>query len=244
MDSFPTLAEVPLALLAGGRGTRLRGVADGVPKALIEVAGEPFIAHQLALLRRGGIMRVVLCIGHLGDQVEACVGDGARFSLSVEYCREGERLLGTAGALKQAASTLGRLFWVMYGDTYLDVDFGEILEAFRGSTALGLMTVFRNENRFDRSNVLFRDGRLLAYDKESPRPEMAHIDYGLALLREEALGPVPPGEPYDLGDLYRAMAGRGLLQGFEIRRRFYEIGSPEGLAETRRFFEPRRAQPA
>jgi NDP-sugar pyrophosphorylase family protein len=233
----PTLDRVPLALLAGGLGTRVRSVSEGIPKALFEVAGRPFIAHQLVLLRRKGVRRVVVCTGHLGEQIEAFVGDGRGFGLAVVYSREAGRLLGTGGALKQAESLLGDLFWVMYGDTYLDVDFGEILAAFRDSPALGLMTVFRNENRYDRSNVVFRDGRPVAYDKRAPRPDMTHIDYGLGLLRRAALARVPAGAVCDLADLYRELVAEGAMDGFEVWRRFYEIGSPEGLAETRAFLE-------
>jgi MurNAc alpha-1-phosphate uridylyltransferase len=233
----PRLADVPLALLVGGLGTRMRQVSERTPKAMFEVAGRPFIAHVLELLQWKGVQRVVFCTGYLGEQIEAYVGDGSRFGLQVTYSREGDHLLGTGGALKLAAPLLDETFWVMYGDTYLDVDFGAILQAFRDSSARGLMTVFRNENRLDRSNVVFRDGRLLAYDKRVWRQEMTHIDYGLGLLRRAALDLMPDGEPSDLADLYGALVARGALAAFEVRRRFYEIGSPQGLAETRAFFE-------
>jgi NDP-sugar pyrophosphorylase family protein len=231
----PSFAEVPLALLAGGAGTRVQSISRSVPKALFEVGGRPFIAHQLELLRRHGIRRVVICSGYLGEQIEAYVGNGKAFGLDVSYSRDGEVLLGTAGALKRAEPLLGSLFWVMYGDTYLDVSFAEVLAAFRTSTALGLMTVFKNDNRLDRSNVAYREGVLLAYDKRRPAGDMTHIDYGLSLLRHEALQGVPPGAHADLGDLYHELVARGAMEAFEVHRRFYEIGAPEGLAETRRF---------
>jgi N-acetyl-alpha-D-muramate 1-phosphate uridylyltransferase len=229
------LAEIPLALLAGGTGTRVQSISHRVPKALFEVNGRPFIAHQLELLRRHGVRRVVICSGHLGEQTEAFVGNGRAFGLEVAYSRDGEVLLGTGGALKKAEPLLGPLFWVMYGDTYLDVSFAEVLAAFRSSQALGLMTVFRNDNRFDRSNVAFRQGALLSYDKRQPTEDMTHIDYGLSLLRHDALAGVPPATRAYLGDLYHELAARGAMKAFEVHRRFYEIGSPEGLAETRRF---------
>jgi NDP-sugar pyrophosphorylase family protein len=231
----PPLAKTPLALLAGGAGTRVQSVSRTVPKALFEVNGRPFIAYQLDLLRRQGVRRVVICIGHLGDQTEAYVRDGRDFGLEVTYSRDGTNLLGTAGALKKAGSLLGPLFWVMYGDTYLDVNFPDVFAAFRDSTALGLMTVFRNENRHDRSNVVFRGGVLRAYDKRHVTADMTHIDYGLSLLRATALQDVASSEPADLADIYHGLVARGAMVGFEVRRRFYEIGSPEGLAETRRF---------
>ncbi|MBI1735565.1 MAG: nucleotidyltransferase family protein [Candidatus Rokubacteria bacterium] len=234
------VADVPLAVLAGGLATRLGAEAAGRPKALVDVAGEPFIAHQLALARRRGVTRVVLCVAHLAEQIEAYVGDGRRFGLAVEYSHDGVRPLGTAGAVRLASARLGPVFWVMYGDTYLDVDLRPIVDALARARALGLMTVYRNENRFDRSNVVFRDGRLLAYDKRVARPDMTHIDYGVALLRREALADVPPDEPRDLADVYAALVARGAMEGFEVHERFYEIGSPDGLAETRRVFAARR----
>ncbi|MGH7267699.1 MAG: sugar phosphate nucleotidyltransferase [Candidatus Rokuibacteriota bacterium] len=240
MTGAVALETVPLALLAGGLGTRIRPVAGGVPKAMLDVAGRPFIAHVLELLRDKGVRRVVVCTGHLGDQIERFVGDGAGFGLAVRYSREAAGLLGTAGALRQAAPRLGELFWVMYGDTYLDVDFREIHGALPGA-ALGLMTVFRNDNRLGRSNVRLRDGRLVEYDKRAPRPDMTHIDYGLALLRRAALAPVPSGTPADLADLYQGLVAQGAMAAFEVPTRFYEVGSPEGLAETRTFLERRAA---
>ena len=232
----PPLADVPLALLAGGAGTRVQSISRDVPKALFEVDGRPFIAHQLELVRRQGVRKVIICIGHLGEQTEAYVGDGATFGVQVQYSRDGAMLLGTAGALKRAEGLLGPLFWVMYGDTILDVSFADVHAAFRGSPALGVMTVFANDNRLDRSNVVYREGRLLAYDKRKPSPDMTHIDYGLSLLRRDALAGVSPGERADLGDVVHELVERGAMEAFEVHRRFYEIGSPEGLAETRRFF--------
>src|SRR5262249_31042822 len=215
----------------------MQAVESARPKALFEVAGQPFIAHQLRRLRRGGGRRLVLCIGHPGDQIEAYVGDGRRFGMQVEYSRERRQLLGTAGALRHAAPLLGPVFWVTYGDTYLDVDLGSALAAFRSAGTRGLMTVFHNDNRWDTSNVVYRDGRIVDYDKRAPRPDMPHIDYGLGLLTKEPLDLVPADTRHDLADLYRDLLARSALAGFEVHQRFYEIGSPEGLRETRSFLE-------
>ena len=227
------IAQVPVAILAGGLATRLDAVTERIPKALVEVAGRPFIDHQLDLLHRHGVRRVVLCVGHLGDQVARHVGDGRAYGLDCRYAHDGERLLGTGGALRRAAPLLGDPFWVVYGDSYMDIDYRRILAAFAEGDALGLMTVIRNQNRWDRSNALFRDGRLLRYDKRQPSPDMEHIDYGVSLLRRAALKRIPAGTPHDLADLYRELVAAGLMAGFEVTQRFYEIGSAEGLAETR-----------
>jgi NDP-sugar pyrophosphorylase family protein len=229
------IADVPVALLAGGVATRLRPLTTTIPKALVEVAGRPFIDHQLALLRRNGVRRVVLCLGHLGEQVQAHLEAYAGFGLEVYYSFDGERLLGTGGALRCAAPLLGEAFWIMYGDSYLDVDYAAVLADFERQGQPALMTVIQNNNRWDRSNVVFHDGRLLVYDKRRNTPEMTYIDYGLALLRREVLERVPASEPYDLADLYSALVNEGRMAGYEVTQRFYEIGSPAGLEETRAY---------
>jgi NDP-sugar pyrophosphorylase family protein len=234
------IAEVPVAILAGGLASRLGSVAREIPKALVDVAGRPFIDHQLALLRRNGFRDVVLCVGHLGDQVEAYVGSGMAHWLTVRYSHDGPRLLGTGGALRRALPLLGEIFWVMYGDSYVDVDFAAALATFLPQRAAGCMTVLRNDDRWDRSNVRFEEGRLLEYDKKTPAPGMRHIDYGALLLRRAAVERIPPDEPHDLADLLRNLVGEGRMIGYEASQRFYEIGSPEGLAAARAWLEGKR----
>jgi N-acetyl-alpha-D-muramate 1-phosphate uridylyltransferase len=231
------IADIPAALLAGGLATRLRPITETIPKALVEVAGRPFIEHQLALLRRNGIRRVVLCLGYLGEQIQALLGDGAAHGIELAYSFDGEQLLGTGGALRRAAPLLGRVFWVLYGDSYLDIDYRSVLEHFGRRDALGLMTVLHNDNRWDRSNVVFRDGRLLRYDKHAQDADMTYIDYGAALLRRQALERIRPGQPHDLADLYRDLVAEGQMVGYEVTQRFYEIGSHAGLAETQAYLE-------
>ena len=221
----------PIAVLAGGLATRMHPVTATLPKSMLEVAGEPFIAHQLRLFRREGAGRVVLCIGHLGQAIEDFVGDGSRFGLAIAYARDGERLMGTGGALRRALPLLGPEFLVIYGDSYLDIAFAPVLEAFHRAGQPALMTVFHNAGRWDTSNVEFAAGRILAYSKD-PTPRMAHIDYGLQMLRAEVLGAAPESEPFDLAVTYRELVAAGRMAGYEVTRRFYEIGSPAGLAET------------
>jgi NDP-sugar pyrophosphorylase family protein len=232
-----TLADVPVAILAGGRATRLGALAADLPKALIPVAGRPFVDHQLALLKRNGVRRVVFCVGHLGDQIEAHLGDGRHLDLEISYAYDGDRLLGTGGALRRALPHLGPLCLVLYGDSYLDIEYGAILAHFEDRPEPALMTVFRNAGRWDTSNVAFQDGRVLRYDKRQPDPEMAFIDYGANLFRAAALERIPLDEPYDLGDLSHALAAEGLLAGYEVTQRFYEVGSFEGIRETERYLQ-------
>jgi N-acetyl-alpha-D-muramate 1-phosphate uridylyltransferase len=231
------IGDIPVALLAGGLATRLRPITATIPKALVEVAGQPFIDHQLELLRRNGIHRVVLCLGYLGEQVQAHLGDGSAIGMELRYSFDGERLLGTGGALRRAAPLLGQICWVMYGDSYLDIDYQTVFTHFTNHDALGLMTVLENRNRWDRSNVVFRDGHLLRYNKHVQTPEMAYIDYGAALLRQSALDRIPPGQQYDLADLYAELVAEQQMIGYEVTQRFYEIGSHDGLAETQAYLQ-------
>ena len=226
------LAEVPVAILAGGRATRLGPLSADLPKALIPVAGRPFVDHQLALLERRGVRRVVFCVGHLGEQIEAHVGNGARYGLQATYAYDGDRLLGTGGAVRRALPLLGELCYVVYGDAYLDIDYAAVLDHFLGRPEPALMTVFHNGGRWDTSNVHFQGGRVVRYDKRQPDPAMAYIDYGASLYRASAVERMPLDEPYDLGDLTHALAADGLLAGYEVTQRFYEVGSFDGIRET------------
>jgi NDP-sugar pyrophosphorylase family protein len=230
----------PVAILAGGLATRMRPATDTIPKALLPVAGEPFVAHQLRLLRRAGLVRVVLCVGHLGDRIQEFVGGGDAFDLRVTYSRETGKLLGTGGALRLALPLLGTAFFVLYGDSYLDIDYEAVQRAFEASDAPALMTVYRNEGLWDASNVLFDGTRVVRYDKRHPSPDMRYIDYGLGVLSARALRE-PAEDAFDLADVYRRLAVAGRLIGYEAPRRFYEIGTPAGLAETEAFISGARA---
>jgi NDP-sugar pyrophosphorylase family protein len=223
---------LPVAILAGGLATRLKPLTESIPKSLVAIAGEPFIAHQLRLLQKNGIERVVLCVGHLGGMIEEVIGNGNVFGLKVEYSYDGADLMGTAGAVRIALPRLGPSFFVLYGDSYLPCDYRAVQNAFERSGKSGLMTVFRNEGQWDTSNVEFEDGRVLAYSKKNRTPRMRYIDYGLGVFRAEVFSQI---QVRDLADLYEALLTSGQLAAFEVRERFYEIGSPAGLEETSRY---------
>ena len=223
--------EIPVAVLAGGLATRLRPITEKIPKSLIPVAGKPFLAHQLELLRSRGIRRAVLCVGYLGEMIQRQFGDGSAFGLRLDYAFDGPRLLGTGGALKRALPLLGMEFFVLYGDSYLPIQYRPIAEFFRRSGKQGCMTVYRNEGRYDTSNVVFRDGNVVAYDKKTRLPEMRHIDYGLSVFQATVFNAYPADTPFDLAEVMARLVREKQLAGYEVRERFYEIGSPAGLAE-------------
>jgi NDP-sugar pyrophosphorylase family protein len=227
-----------VVVLAGGLGTRMEGVAPGLPKALVPVLGEPFAFHQLRLLASQGVAEIVYVVGHRGAQFQNAVGDGSMFGLHVSYVDEGDELHGTGGALRIALDqgALQPVFGVLYGDSYLPTELAPVWAAFAAAGRPALMTVHRNEDRWDRSNAVFDDGLVVLYDKrqESRDPRMTWIDFGFSVLRREVVSEIPAGQVVDLADVYRQLSERGELAGHEVRERFYEAGSPEGLAELER----------
>ena len=222
-----------VAILCGGLATRLGEVTRQLPKSLVEVAGKPFIHHQLSLLREQGAQQVVLCTGHLGGMIQDQVGDGSHFGMAVSYSPDGPTPQGTGGALRQAMPLLSDSFFVMYGDSYLEAGLKPLVQALEYSPEMdGLMTVYRNEGRLEKSNVIFENGTLVCYDKVRNDPRMRHVDYGLSLLRKRALDGAPQGA-FDLAVVLQGLSQNKKLAGYEVMERFYEMGSPRGLEETR-----------
>jgi NDP-sugar pyrophosphorylase family protein len=233
---------LPIAILAGGLASRLHPLTHRVPKALLSVAGRPFIFHQLDLLKGAGFDRVVLCVGHLAGQIEAAVGDGRAWGLAIEYSFDGPDLLGTGGCIRQALPLLGAEFFVAYGDSYGPCSFSDIEGAYRAAAQPALMTVLRNDGRWDKSNVLFEEGQLIEYDKRSQRLDMKHIDFGVSILCRDIFGPYGGSKAFDLADLYRGLSLTGRLAAFEVATRFYEIGSLSGLEDTDAYLTGRSRQ--
>ena len=208
----------PVCILAGGLGTRLKDRVREIPKPLLEVAGRPFLDHQLRLLAANGATRAVLCVGYLGELIERTIGSRAH-GIEIAYSYDGPELAGTLGAIRRAQPLLGDAFLVLYGDTYLRIDYRAVSEAWLRSGYPAVMTVLRNDNLWEPSNAVFRDGRVECYRKGEHTPEMRWIDYGLGGLTAGALA-VAPTDEHDLSGLYRLLAERGELMGFEARERF------------------------
>jgi MurNAc alpha-1-phosphate uridylyltransferase len=225
----------PVAILAGGLATRLRPLTETIPKALVPIRGEPFIAHQLRLLAGRGLTRVVLCLGYRAEMVQEVVGNGDQFGLQVEYSLDGPVLRGTAGAVHQAIPLLGDRFFVLYGDSYLPCDYRSVQQAFLDSGKTGLMTVYRNQGLFDTSNVEFDGRAILAYDKQNRTVRMHHIDYGLGVFHRAAFDTISPTEARDLATIYQELLRCGELAAFEVPDRFYEIGSFEGIRDLEEY---------
>ena len=226
-------------VLAGGLATRLRPITEKIPKSMVDVKDRPFLQYQVDLLKRSDVKDIILCVGYLGEQIESFFGNGEKFGVKIRYSYEKEQLLGTAGAIRNAIDLLDDKFFILYGDSYLDINYKEVLDYFSKVNYPALLVVYRNENKWDASNVIFNNGFIEVYDKEKQIPGVKHIDYGLSVLSMGVIEDIPKGVPYDLADLYKDLSSRKKLAGYEVFNRFYEIGSKNGLKEFEDFIEER-----
>lgn len=229
--------DTQCVILAGGLATRLRPLTDNIPKSMVPIAGKPFLEYQIGLLENMGVKDIVLCIGHKGDMIREYFRDGSNYKVRIEYSYE-DTLLGTGGALRNAISMLKDSFFVLYGDAYLDVNYRDIQKYFKDQESSALLTVYKNEGRFDTSNVMFIDDRLVLYNKQHPSREMQFIDYGLSILSRSIVKQyIPENMFYDLSDTYNKLSKENRLLGYEVKARFYEIGSKAGLKELEDILE-------
>ncbi len=224
-----------VAILAGGLATRLRPLTAEIPKSLIQVRDKPFFEYQLDFLKKGGVEDIVLCVGYLGEQIERYFGNGKEFGVNIRYSYEGKNLLGTAGALKNARKLLEDTFFTIYGDSYLFLDFSVIMPYFKSQDKLALMTVYKNYNRYDKSNTVIAGNLVKYYSKKEKTEDMVYIEYGANIFTKEVLEFIPEGQPYTLEVLFPRLIEQEQLLAYEVPKRFYQIGSPEGLEEFKRY---------
>lgn len=221
----------PVVILAGGLATRLRPITEKIPKALVEVAGNPFIYHQMRLLHSHEIRKVVISAWYRGDMIREYLGDGKQFGMEVEYVFDGDSPLGTGGAIRKALPLLDSPFFVLYGDSYLPCNYADIQSCFIEGKQPALMTTYRNQGRYDASNVEMADGKILQYDKKVRSSRMEHIDYGLGMFVPSVFESLKESQSADLAEVYHRLVVEKQLLAYEVTQRFYEVGSFEGLSE-------------
>ena len=226
-------------ILAGGLGTRLGSLAKEIPKSMICIKGAPFLEYQLDFLKKGGIDDVILCTGHLGIQIEEYFGDGSKFGVHIRYSHENKKLLGTAGALKKAEYLLEDIFFTIYGDSYLAVDYASVMSFFTKHDKLAMMTVYQNHDRYEKSNTAIEGNTVKQYNKGGGEGMMVYIDYGANIFRKQAIKLIPQDQPYSLENLFQRLIAQNELLAFEIKERYYQIGSPEGLAIFEKYLSRR-----
>jgi NDP-sugar pyrophosphorylase family protein len=227
---------LPVILLAGGLGTRMYPLTHQTPKSLIQVLGVPFINYQLSYLEKQGVTHVVLCVGHYGKLIEEHVKFHCVYNLKIDFSYDGNFQIGTGGAIKKALPFIKDNFFVMYGDSYLPVDFKKIEDNFFNFKKIGLMTVFLNRDNLDKSNVFFVDNKVMEYNKKAPKKNMKHIDYGISILSKSVFDLYDYQNSFDLSDLFYDLSISGNLYGYEVKERFYEIGSMNGLKDLENYF--------
>ncbi|MCD4668981.1 MAG: NTP transferase domain-containing protein [Actinomycetia bacterium] len=224
--------EEAIVIISGGLATRLGPLAENIPKSLLEFNNKPFIQHQIELLAKKGFKNIVICLGHLGEQIEDFLGNGKWLNVDINYSFDGATLLGTGGAVLKARNYLSDVFFIIYGDSYLDIDYKTALNFLYENNKLGLMTVYENNNQYDKSNVIYKNNMVALYDKKNRTNEMDYIDYGLSIFNKEALNLIDLKSGfYDLADLLNILSKKNQLLGFEVKKRFYEIGSQKGIKD-------------
>ena len=228
--------NMQVAILAGGLATRLGNLTGNHPKSMVKVWGKPFLEYQLELLRRAGIKNIVLCIGYMGEQIESYLSDGKRFGVNIDYSYE-EKPLGTAGALKKAENALDDPFFTMYGDSHLFLDFLSAMRYFKPQNKLALMTVYKNHDRYDRSNTVVEGDLVKKFSKQERTKDMVYIEYGANIFKKEVLNMIPENQLYSLDALFPRLIEREELLAFEVKERFYEIGSPQGLKDFEKYMK-------
>ena len=225
-----------VAILAGGFATRLGVLARNCPKSMVKVQGERFLEYQLELLRRGGVNNIVLCIGHMGKQIKRYFGNGSKYGVNIKYSFE-DKPLGTAGTLKKAEALLNDTFFTMYGDSYLFLALGHIMSYFESQNKLALMTVYKNYDQYGRSNTVVEGNVVKKFSKKEKTEDMVYIEYGANIFRKEAIKMIPESQFYSLDDLFPRLIEMDELLAFEVKERFYEIGSPQGLREFEQYIK-------
>lgn len=221
-----------IVILAGGKATRLYPLTKTIPKSMVQIHGKPFFAYQIELLKKNNINDIIMCVGTFADQIKRYFGDGKDFGVSIRYSvEEPNNLLGTAGAIKNAQKYLDDSFFVMYGDSYLPVDFTRIFDEFSGIRKMGLMTVYKNDGRFDKSNVAIGNGIVTVYDKSGRFKDLRYIDYGLLVLEKQVIDFIPSNEFVNLEFVLNKLIEKEELASYEVAERFYEIGSRSGIKD-------------
>jgi NDP-sugar pyrophosphorylase family protein len=222
---------LPIAILMGGFATRLGSLTLTTPKCMLPINDKPFVYWQIQLLKRAGFEDFVFCASHLSDEIQSYVQDGSRFGIKVTYSLDGETQLGTGGAIVKALPLLGSDFAVIYGDSYLPIDYSSIELAFKKSSALGMMSIFKNFGKFDKSNAELLSGGYVNYQKGSKDARMSYIDYGLMYFKSEVFETLTANQTIDLADICAQLSKTKKLMGFEVFDRFYEIGSAKGIED-------------
>jgi len=226
-----------MVILCGGLATRLGDLAKKTPKSMIDIHGKPFLWYQIENLKKHDIRDIVLCVGHLSEKIIEYFDDGTKHGVNITYSHDGDKPLGPIGALKKAEPLLDNVFFIMYGDSYLTVDYQKVYSFFKQHDKLGCMVVYKNNDKYDKSNLIVKDNMVTGYGKEKHSEDMIYIDYGTSLLRKKSLETIPSDTYYTTGEFFSILIKQKQLLAFEVDKRFYHIGNPEALEEFREYIQ-------
>ena len=226
---------LPVVILAGGYATRLRPLTEKIPKALVLVSGKPFIEWQISLLKSQGYKELIILTGFLGNQIKEYLGNGEKYGITINYCSDGSTLLGTGGAIKNAIDLLPENFFIMYGDTYLPINFIEVEEAYFNKNKKALMTIFKNNNAFDKSNIIYENDKIIKYVINENLENLEYIDYGLSIFSKEVFLKINTSK-FELKTVFIDLISLEELGAYRVYKRFYEMGRVETLIETENYF--------
>ena len=224
-----------MIILCGGLATRLGNLSKDTPKSMIKIEGKPFLEYQIEMLKKQSIKDIILCAGHLSEKIIEYFGDGKKFGVNIRYSHDDEKPLGPIGALKNAEPLLDDVFFIMYGDSYLFVDFKKVYSYFLEYEDLALMVAYKNFDKYDASNLAIKNGRIVACGKENKTKDMIYIDYGTSILRKKVLEIVPKYTPYSTERFFSELVKKRELMAFETEERFYHIGNLKSLEEFRSY---------
>jgi len=226
-----------IVILCGGLATRLGNITKNIPKSMIEIKNKPFLEYQIVNLKKNKIKDIVLCVGHLSEPIKKYFGNGEKFGVNIKYSHDGEKQLGPIGALKNAEHFVDDTFFILYGDSYLNLDYQKMYSYFKNQNKLGLMAVYKNFNRFDKSNIIVKNNMIVAYGEKERTKDMIYIDYGTSLLNKKALNLIPKNTFFTTGEFFTNLILKNELLAFEIKERFYHIGNPDALEEFKNYIE-------
>jgi mannose-1-phosphate guanylyltransferase len=225
-----------VVILAGGLGTRMLPLTESTPKPMLPVAGRPFLQHQLELVSHHGLRRVLLLVGHLGEQIRDHFGDGQRFGCEIQYSFE-RTPLGTGGALKLAESQLENEFIVLNGDTYLDLSYAQLSHRFLAEGREALIAAYCGRagepqvpaDTVARNLGVDSSGNVWAYRKKEP-VGLTHVDAGVIALRKSVLTRIPVGASCSLEErIYPQLIREGQMRAWITQEPFIDMGTSEGL---------------
>ena len=228
-----------IVILCGGLATRLGDLAKNTPKSMIQIKDKPFLEYQIENVKKHSITDIVLCVGHLSEQIEDYFGSGEKLGVNINYSYDKDKPLGPIGALKNAETLLQDPFFIMYGDSYIFVDFKKVYTYFSKQDKLALMTIYQNFDKFDSSNIITNHKLVTKYGGEKTK-ETTYIDYGVSLLKKKILEDIPADTFYSTNDLFSKLVRQKELLAYEIKKRFYHIGTPEALEEFKKYVETKK----